>query len=243
MYSCAVWQRIAGSVAVHQPITRPLILCSRTTVDRRAGTQQSDVMAEGRGDMWVSAQRPSRLKTPHQRQAVLLMFTSSGDDEASERARSRSRDRLDRPSGASVAACASAASLPLATDLAAWPPLVRQGLEACLHKPARAAPRPLLLVSGFSGLGSQERVLAGLQVPFTGLAGAERKGHAVEWLRENGLLSHHHFTEFETLLSREPGFCVVHRQKCPPPHERPEFSTAGFPCQPTCLLRGNHKKV
>ncbi len=166
---------------------------------------------------------------------------SSGSRQHSRSPAPHSRGRHDRPRipGGFASAWSHEAT---PQDPAAWPALLARGLEECLGRETRGWPGPLQLVTAFSGMGSQERALLSLKIPFHAQAAAEPKRHALEFARLNSVVAAHHFLDIRNLVSAGvPAYCAVHRQECPSPVSRPDLFSAGFPCQPTSAMRGRHR--
>ena len=120
-----------------------------------------------------------------------------------------------------------------------WPAELRQGLRATGQAPFPEE-KVLIVHGGFVGLGSHARVLKIFDVKFQEVLGAERKPHAIQFLRQNGL---NHYKEFASILQPRAMDCVCCPGPCPVPQQRPDIAFLGFDCQPFSSMRAAHMRT
>ena len=103
--------------------------------------------------------------------------------------------------------------------------------------------RPLLMVTAFSGLGSQSRMWRDTGLDFRELAAADPKEHAKQFVKRNECMAEHHFDDIRSLIRGGRAPCFVHGHDCEVPQERADFFAGGFACQPTSSRRASRSRI
>ena len=170
------------------------------------------------------------------------MYTSSSDSEGEEVRRDRRGESSGGPAGGPSLAAMEAA--PPGASLA---PTDQTGLAgAGLTAPgepagAEAWPRelldlfgtlglrrqqlrPLLLVTGCTGLGSQSRMWKITGLKFREIAAAEPKEHAKAFLKANRLFAECHFDDLRALIEGGQAECACHGRMCDVPAETVSYT-------------------
>ena len=122
-----------------------------------------------------------------------------------------------------------------------WPDLLHEAMVAL--GVFREQARPLLMVTAFTGLGSQRRVWQATGLSCRELASADPKPYAKVFLAAHGLFGEHHFDGIRMLTSGGSAACARCHRVCEVPTERPDFFAGGFPCQPSSRARRTKKRI
>ncbi len=98
--------------------------------------------------------------------------------------------------------------------------------------------RPLVVHSGFTGLGTHALACHATGVHIMDEVGAEPKVAAKTFLKHNALMAEHHFDDIRLVTSLHGGMCAQCMKECPAPGTRADLFMAGFSCQPFSPQRG-----
>ena len=122
-----------------------------------------------------------------------------------------------------------------------WPDLLREAMVVA--GVSKEQMRPLIMVTAFTGLGSQSRMWRATGLRFRELASADPKRHANLFLATHDLFGEHHFDGIRMLTKGGSAACARCHRVCGVPMANPDLFAGGFPCQPTSRARRSKKKL
>ncbi len=145
-----------------------------------------------------------------------------------------------RLSGPHVGSSTAAANLDAALCAQAdgWPQLLRDIVKRVVGTGSPKGKEPLVLHTGFSGIGSVGEALSCLGISFHEECAIEQKKSAYKFVRDNCRQPHCWLTDVEATLRDGQCHCLVHDRVCKlPSAKRPDLLVSGFPCRPYSAIR------
>ncbi len=119
-----------------------------------------------------------------------------------------------------------------------WPQLLGHIVEQMVGTGNPKRKEPLVLHTGFSGMGSVSQALSRLGISFREDCAIERKKSAYKFVLDNCLQPRCWLTDMEATLRDGHCHCCVHDRVCKlPSAERPDLLVSGFPCRPYSAMR------